>query len=368
MTLVGYLHHRADPNKVRHAYAFMAVAKAEGIDFVYFTPGRINVQDETINGWVYEDGRWVERIVGFPDAVYNEAIRSDKHWWAIEAMRRTVPFTSHPIGDKMAVYDRLKRGKKFYANLIPSKELENPERDLRELLTTYGSVVVKPLWGAKGVGVMAVDWLGDDRVRWMDNGQTTEGNLRDFVKTIEPMHEGERLLVQQRITCVTKDGYPYDFRIHVQKDGCGKWTVTSVYHRVAAAGNVTSNLSSGGYTGFLDTFLQREFGSDWFNVKCYLRQFGFQLAAHMDEVYDESFDELGIDVGLDDMRKAVIYEINWKPGPPPVWLLELDVARNSLLYAVYLAKQQRVQPAEVVSNKLCGTRPLAAGDMASALF
>lgn len=42
MTLIGMLHHRADPNNVRKAYAYAAVAKAEGVNFFYFTPGKVN--------------------------------------------------------------------------------------------------------------------------------------------------------------------------------------------------------------------------------------------------------------------------------------------------------------------------------------
>ena len=42
MTLIGMLHHRKDPINVRKAYAFAAVAKVEGIDFFYFTPGKVD--------------------------------------------------------------------------------------------------------------------------------------------------------------------------------------------------------------------------------------------------------------------------------------------------------------------------------------
>lgn len=33
MTIIGMLHHRKDPNDVKKAYTYAAVAKAEGVDF-----------------------------------------------------------------------------------------------------------------------------------------------------------------------------------------------------------------------------------------------------------------------------------------------------------------------------------------------
>jgi len=341
VTLIGYMHHRSDPIKVRHAYAFAAVASAEGLDFIYFTPGKIDTEKQTVQGWVYQNGHWMEKTTRFPEAVYNEALQSEKHWPKIQNMRRKVPFTSHAIGDKMSVYERLKRGGKFNANLIPSKELLNVEDDLKEFLVTFGSVVVKPLWGAKGVGVLQLQRLDDDSVQVLENGQRTEYSFAACSEFIRALNDQNPCLVQQYVACMTTDGQPFDFRVHVQKDGTGKWVCSALYQRVACPGNITSNLSSGGHTGYFDVFLQRQFGQEWFNVKSYLRQFGVQLASHMEAMYHERFDELGIDVGIDAQKKAMIYEVNWKPGPPPIWLMEMDVIKNTVLYTSYLAKQNK---------------------------
>ena len=41
MTLIGMLHHRKDPTTVIKSYAYAAVAKAEGANFFYFSPGKL---------------------------------------------------------------------------------------------------------------------------------------------------------------------------------------------------------------------------------------------------------------------------------------------------------------------------------------
>jgi len=70
-----------------------------------------------------------------------------------------------------------------------------------------------------------------------------------------------------------------------------------------------------------------------------------QLAAHMDKIqkeeYNEVLDELGIDIGLDENHKICIYEINWRPGFPPSMNMELNMVENAIHYAMFLAGKKR---------------------------
>ena len=74
-----------------------------------------------------------------------------------------------------------------------------------------------------------------------------------------------------------------------------------------------------------------------------MESFSLQLAAHMDkiqkEIYNEELDELGIDIGIDKDNKIWVYEINWRPGHPPTMNLDLHVVKNSIQYAMFLAKK-----------------------------
>ena len=42
MIKIGYLHYRKKPDKLKKAYAFAAVAKAEGAELIYFSPGAVD--------------------------------------------------------------------------------------------------------------------------------------------------------------------------------------------------------------------------------------------------------------------------------------------------------------------------------------
>ncbi|EEL70420.1 Glutathione synthase S6 modification [Bacillus mycoides] len=149
-------------------------------------------------------------------------------------------------------------------------------------------------------------------------------------------------IVQQFISCQMKSGHVYDFRLHVQRNGEGNWVITSIFPRIGPLGSVVSNMASGGYSTYLDIFLKTEFDNDWYNIQRYLERFAVSFSNHFNSLYkDVLFDELGIDVGIDKNQKLWLFEVNWRPGVPNIFNLELDVARNLVHYARYLADKHK---------------------------
>ncbi|MEH7481087.1 YheC/YheD family protein, partial [Neobacillus drentensis] len=124
MTLIGMLHHRSDPSNVKKAYAYAAVAKAEGVTFFYFTLGKVNIKQQKILGKAYENGKWIEKEFPFPDVIYNASyLASEKTQQIFDYLFDRIPFTSHSIGDKLSVYNRIKKANKYKHYLIPFYEL-----------------------------------------------------------------------------------------------------------------------------------------------------------------------------------------------------------------------------------------------------
>ena len=42
------------------------------------------------------------------------------------------------------------------------------------------------------------------------------------------------------------------------------------------------------------------------------------------------------------IKKIWIYEVNWRPGCPPAFYLELDVVKNTIHYAIFLANKNKL--------------------------
>ncbi|KFM95371.1 tubulin-tyrosine ligase family protein [Bacillus clarus] len=337
MTVVGMLHHRKDPNMVNKAYAYAAVAKAEGVNFFYFTLGKVNIETEKILGKIYENGKWIEQEFSFPDVIYNASVYiSDNNQQIYDYLYDRVPFTSHSIGDKLSVYNRIKKGEKFKQYLIPFYELNDVD-NFFDMINRYEKVIIKPVSGHQGKGIFFIEKRGMN-YSLKEPEQVLLINKKQLLDFISDKIQEKAYIVQQFISCQMKSGHVYDFRLHVQRNGEGNWDITSIFPRIGPLGSIVSNMASGGYSTYLDIFLKTEFDNDWYNIQRYLERFAVSFSNHFNSLYEDVlFDELGIDVGIDKNQKLWLFEVNWRPGVPNIFNLELDIARNLIHYARYLA-------------------------------
>ncbi|CRK81104.1 YheC/YheD family protein [Neobacillus massiliamazoniensis] len=341
MTLIGMLHHRTDPSNVKKAYAYAAVAKLEGVNFFYFTPGKVNIKQQKILGKAYENGQWIDKEFPFPDVIYNASYPvGDQAEQIVDYLFDRIPFTSHSIGDKISVYNRIKRAKEFKPYLIPFYKLTNVQI-FYDMIKRYKKVIIKPITGHQGESVIFIEKDGVDHYKINDAGLVSSIYEKELLNLISHKILEQDYVVQQFISSQTKSGQVFDFRLHVQKNGEGKWVITSIYPRIGRLGTITSNMGSGGYSTYLEIFLKTEFGDSWYDIQRYLEQFAISFSNHFDSLYDIELDELGIDVGIDPNQKLWLFEVNWRPGPPNIFNVELDVAKNTILYAKYLAESNK---------------------------
>ncbi|WP_017753914.1 YheC/YheD family protein [Calidifontibacillus oryziterrae] len=346
MTLIGMLHHRKDPSTVMKSYAYAIVAKAEGADFVYFSPGCVDIKNNTINGYIYENGSWQKRITPYPDVIYNTGSpeKLKKQQQIINSLQEKIPFTTYSIGNKWSVNKRIKRGADFAQYLIPTIILTNWE-ELYQYIKAFQEIIVKPIDGRKGQSIYYIRSFADGFI--VKQGTTdTSYTQEELIQFLNTLLKENTFIVQPYISSRTKSGLVFDFRLHVQKNGTGEWVITTIYPRIAPPGSIITNINNGGYTNYLEPFLNQEFGQiEAINIKNTLEHFTLSLASHLDELqireYKEVIDEIGIDVGLDEDYKIWIYEVNWRPGCPPTFYLEMDVVKNTIQYAMYIANNQR---------------------------
>lgn len=334
MVTVGMLHHRKHPDQVKKAYACAAVSKMVGIDFYYFSPGNVNFEEQTILGYVYDNGRWHQKEMAFPDVIYNPSpMKTLTQKILYRQLKKIIPFTSHPIGNKMGVFRRINKIPGFSHYLIPSENINEPQTVFRAL-KEFNKVIVKPLSGSQGKGVILIE-MNEDKFDIVEGTKRISVDENELHSKIEAIISEKTYLVQPFISCKTKEGSPFDFRIHVQKNGSGDWAITLIYPRIGSVDGVISNVSSGGYIAKLESFLEREYGFEGYDIKRILEKFAVQFSKKFDDMYENRLDELGIDIGIDENKKLWIYEVNWRPGSV---YRGLDAAMNTIPYAAYLAK------------------------------
>lgn len=335
---IGMLHFRKKPEDVKKAYPFAAVAKMEGIHFFYFSFNNVDFDNMKIDGWMYEEGNWIQKRFDFPAVVINSCNpKTENQTKILKKLKKYAIFTSFPVGNKMKVYKKVKKAKVFASYLIPSTILLKSE-ELIAFLKNQPRAVIKPLSGNHGKKVFFIE-------KTEEQFKVTEGfnimymNEKELNIYFRPIIAAQKFLMQPFIECKTKSGLTYDFRLHVQKNGEGKWEITLIYPRISGNAKMISNISSGGYRGELASFLEDEFDEDSKKVKENLVVFALTFTTHLDTLYEHSFDELGIDVGIDANQRLWLFEVNWRPGSKN---REFDVAKRLIPYCKYLLNKNSI--------------------------
>lgn len=340
--LIGFYHNRIDPNKVSRAYLYHCIAKAEGAELFYFTSSNVDFKNRLINGMYYEEGRWLDKTYPFPDVVINVAnpksIKLDR---VKNRLKQIVPFTANPVGSKLYVYHKIIQGEKFKAHVIPYQEVVD-SLDVKKFLDNYEKVIVKPVRGHHGDNVTLITRIADSYLVKDNNGEmkVTDDGLHYVITSLL---NKTPLLVQKYIECKLQNGNPYDYRVHMQKNGEGKWEITMIIPRVGSKKRVATNISLGSQMFEYEKFLHNEFKDDANLVKDIIQKFALEFTTHFETLYPYNFDELGIDIGMDKDHHIWIYEVNWRPGHV---FIEVITARNAVLYAMYVAKINRGEKVE----------------------
>ncbi|WP_462413427.1 YheC/YheD family endospore coat-associated protein [Neobacillus sp. Marseille-QA0830] len=335
MILIGMLHNRKSPTKLKRAYACAAAAKMEGMDFCYFSYRCVDLTNKKINGWVYENGNWVVKELNYPDVIINVSSPETPLQKSVYyQLKQMIPFTRQALGNKMSVYQKMYEDGEFRDYLIPTYLLENPV-DLLDYIEHTPTIVVKPIDGRYGKGVLFITKTTDGDYFIKSGIMTDQMDFESFHIYIEQLVLEKKCLYQPYIDCKTKYGLAYDFRIHVQKNGQGEWEVNLIYPRISGNSQLVSNIGSGGYRGELDPFLKEQFAEEDSKIKHKLESLAMVLPTYLEKIYQKSFDEIGIDVGIDPHHQLWLFEVNTRPGAR---YRELDTAIRLVKYAKYLAE------------------------------
>ena len=336
---IGMLHNRENPADVKKAYPFAAVAKMEGIHFFYFSFKNVDFDNMKIDGWMYEEGKWIQKQVDFPAVVINSCNpKTENQSKIVKKLKKYTIFTSFPVGNKMKVYKKVKKAKVFASYLIPSTTLLMSE-EIISFLGNQHRAVIKPLSGNHGKKVFFIEKT-EEQYKVTEGFNTMYMNEKELNRYFQPILSAQKFLLQPFIECKTKNGLTYDFRLHVQKNGAGQWEITLIYPRISGNAKMISNISNGGYRGELASFLKAEFDEDSKKVKESLEAFALSFPAHFDTLYEHSFDELGLDVAIDANQRLWLFEVNWRPGSKN---REFDVAKRLIPYCKFLINENGIR-------------------------
>jgi glutathione synthase/RimK-type ligase-like ATP-grasp enzyme len=315
----------------------------KGASVFFFDASRIDMEQELIHGTFLEGNSWILRNVPLPDVVLNEApdpvkSRPECENW----LRRRVPFTTFLIHGKNDIQRKLEP--LFKDHLIPTECLLDLDQFLA-YLDVHGEVLVKPDQGRRGNAIITVKKINDCYVTRQQN----EAILLDYSGLQEVLQEKlsqGSYIIQPYIPCLTEKGEVVDFRIHIQRDGTGRWALTRMYARIGITDSIISNISKGGRIEDAADMLYRLFTDHADQLSGEMERLAIRMAEAINRSYSFLIDELGMDFIVTTAGRILFLEANISPQTQSH---EQTRAARAIEYAQYVAKAGQVAPHPVIA-------------------
>lgn len=297
-----------------------------------FSPLDIEWDTNTVKGYhVDSGGNWKSLKVPLPDVMYDQIItrtfqnRQDVKV-AVERLHTLVAprYFNSGYFDKWQVHQWLTSDDST-KRYVPETVLFQSVEASAPFLYRFPDVYIKPVHGSLGIGIIRARRRGDGQVYYQDkqkNGslrQGTLGSVSVFLKKFEKRFRNSMYVMQETLHLMTWKERPFDIRLVLQKDGSGQWRRTKTFCRVAQAGEITSNLSTGG-----DAITVRQLLQDVLrdskrveSVMKEIRKMAAEIPVVIEREVGSAIGELGLDLGLDNQGRVWVIEVNAKPWKKP---------------------------------------------------
>ncbi len=249
------------------------------------------------------------------------AIDPNGKLWMIEANTKS----ERVMGHKQNVYTIL-GSDEYLSTLLPETRKVTKGDDIWGLLDKYNHVMLKPVSGSQGNGVIKVS-KNENRQYHMHHKNIIQNFLsRDQLwLSLDKKINSNNYLVQRYIHLSTIGKRPFDLRVIVQrKQDQGEWKVTGRYAKVAQEGFITTNLAKRGKVLPVDKAIlnSKELkDQNTTKLESEINRAALIVATKLGEIFPEHR-IWGLDIGIDSQGRIWIIEVNSRPGLKGFRILE----------------------------------------------
>jgi glutathione synthase/RimK-type ligase-like ATP-grasp enzyme len=339
----------------------LEAARRYGMCGCVFSVEDIDWDDGTVACFLLEGKmRWAKKRLPLPDVVYDQIIsrryinRSDVALLR-ERLKKMLSkrFFNPGYFDKWQVH-RWLIGDRRTVSYVPGAIRFESVEQAAPFLYQYPDVYLKPVHGSLGIGIIRARRRADGRIFYQikkkDGSLRQEyaGSVSVFLKKFEKRLKKGPYLIQRALKLKNWQGRPFDIRVLLQKDGAGNWKRTKTFCRIAKAGQITSNLSTGGDALAVKQVLQEMYEEKKVRrIMRRLREIAEAVPQVIEQENEGTIGELGLDLGLDEEGNIWVIEVNAKPWKKPntekgEWRdLALLAFQRPVQYARYLCETYR---------------------------
>ena len=329
--------------KEKFLEACAIVSSYTGVNFYAYQAMDIDYEHKVIKGKVFDDFEWKEKIVRYPDVIYDRLrMRNSSIYNLVYTEFANLPFT-HTLEikelNKLTIYNELEKVEALSENVIPHSEVTN-ENDLIEFINKHETVILKPIHGSFAVGIIKIEKIGNKFI-WTED-ESTEYSITQVKRIFKDRNVYERYLIQKYIEFKSKDNRPTDIRIHMikDKDNHDKWNIAKEYVRVSDGGFKvnTAVFSEGrgfsGTTTYVNRYVTQNFDVNPKEIEDKIWEVAYKVAVNFDQLYEGKINEQALDLGVTLNGDVFVIEIN--ANRPGVFGYEYEIARYMIPYAASL--------------------------------
>lgn len=314
------------------------VANSYDARFYYFYPQQIDAERQSILGSYWEEGKWLKANFPYPDVVYDRLKRQVEHAAVYEALA-PLPITHRldfkSLG-KLKVYRAVARQPDLSASVIPFVALSR-QAEAFDFAERYPQLILKPFNSSRGQRIITTTRTKDGWFELFDQKYYHRMNQKQFHQLLAILGK-HHYVAQQFVNSKTREGFPFHVRVHLMKDGTGRWKIIYTFpsfslttHRKITNHKLTSRGASK-----WEWFLDIQFGElpDQ-GVDRKVKQYAYKLAEFLERWLGDRFQEIGIDLGFDEERNIRLFEANL--GCVGTNFHGYEAAKHGIEYALYLA-------------------------------
>jgi hypothetical protein len=337
MKVVGFHYNRSPldekrrlrPSIVNRIVLIDGFLREAGLRLFVYAPHHIKPTEDTVEGYLFEDGNFLPSTTTIPTVNGNWTHRTRRLLeegmgyqqfgkWAEE--RRIGIYVPHAfselLGNKHETY-KLVRG--FHETLHPHSELyARSERQLAYFVETGRITFLKPRTGSKGDRIITLrrDETGLS-VTYYEAGERklhAARTLADASKLVRGLiARGQSYVIQHGVETMRHGLSTFDIRVTMLHDGRAWHWLHEV--RLSREGSDVSNVRQGGEILATEDLLLELVGSEGAQQLLYeLKSESFGLAAYLERLHPGDILEVAFDFVIDREGRLRLLEINTKPG------------------------------------------------------
>ena len=184
--------------------------------------------------------------------------------------------------------------------------------NLHSMLSTYGMVVIKPVVGGGGYGVIKVTKEGETYSYTAMSKHRSFGRFDRLFRSLSGVKKKRSYIIQRGIHLSKIDGRPIDYRVKVVKVR-DYWEIRAMVGRLARRGLFVTNLCKGGSKLSASQGIRRSLsGGKVAAKKSEMRQLTVLCTTILERKFP-GIGQLGFDYGIDTSGKIWIFEVNTRP-------------------------------------------------------